>query len=54
MSRKELTMLSKIIQLFQNKKAIDSSQINDRENITANAIIDFNLTKDGRYIQGDE
>ncbi|WP_203621855.1 hypothetical protein [Apilactobacillus nanyangensis] len=47
-------MLSKIIQLFQNKKAVNSPQVNDRNAITANAIIDFNLTKDGRYIQGDE
>lgn len=37
-----------------NKKVVNSRQVNDRNAITANAIIDFNLTRDGRYIQGDE
>lgn len=47
-------MIAKLINILKNKKAVDSSQINDREIITANAIIDFNLTADGRFIQGDE
>ena len=54
MPRKDLTMIRRIIQLIQNKKAVNSPQVNDRDAITANAIIDFNLTKDGRFIQGDE
>lgn len=46
--------MKKIINILTNKKVVNSPQVNDRNAITVNAIIDFNLTSDGRYIQGDD
>ena len=46
--------MKKIINILTNKKVVNSQQVNDRIAITVNAIIDFNLTSDGRYIQGDD
>ena len=44
-------MITKLINILTNKKAVNSRQVNDRIAITNNAVIDFNLTSSGHYLQ---